>query len=83
MALRGDVQAELNNLVERGVLIPVNRPTQWVNSVGKLRICIDPQPLNEALMREHYKLPTVDDVLPMLHDAKTGRKGSFLACQTG
>ena len=25
-------------------------------------------------MREHYKLPTVDDVLPMLHDAKVFSK---------
>ena len=72
---------ELNNLVERGVLIPVTEPTQWVSQMavvrksnGKLRICIDPQPLNEALMREHYKLPTVDDVLPMLHDAKVFSK---------
>jgi hypothetical protein len=35
-----------------------------------LRICIDPQPLNEALMREHFKMPTLDDVLPQLHNAK-------------
>ncbi len=81
IALRGDVHAELDNLVERGVLIPVTEPTQWVSQMavvrksnGKLRICIDPQPLNEALMREHYKLPTVDDVLPMLHDAKVFSK---------
>ena len=37
---------------------------------GKLRICIDPQPLNAALKREHYKLPILDDVLPKLKDAK-------------
>lgn len=41
---------------------------------GKLRICIDPQPLNEALIREHYKLPNVDDVLPMLRDANVFSK---------
>ncbi|XP_064622514.1 uncharacterized protein K02A2.6-like [Lineus longissimus] len=43
-------------------------------SNGKLRICIDPQPLNEALMREHYKLPTLDDILPMLNRAKVFSK---------
>ena len=37
---------------------------------GKLRICIDPQPLNAALKREHYRLPVLDDVLPELKDAK-------------
>ena len=77
VALKADVQAELNTLVDRGVLIPVTELTQWVSQMavvqkanGKLRICIDPQPLNEALMREYYNLPTLDDVLPMLHDAK-------------
>ena len=41
---------------------------------GKLRICIDPQPLNAALKREHYKLPVFDDVLPKLNDAKVFSK---------
>ena len=37
---------------------------------GKLRICIDPQPLNAALKREHYRLPMLDDVLTKLRDSK-------------
>ena len=41
---------------------------------GKLRICIDPQPLNAALKREHYKLPVFDDVLSKLKDAKVFSK---------
>ena len=45
-----------------------------MKSNGDPRICIDPQPLNEALMREHYRLPTLDDVTPMLHNAKVFSK---------
>ena len=41
-----------------------------VKADGSLRICIDPQTLNEALQREHYKLPTFNDVLPTLNNAK-------------
>ena len=41
---------------------------------GKLRICIDPQPLNAALKREHYKLPVFDDVRPKLKDVKVFSK---------
>ncbi|CAB3978194.1 Hypothetical predicted protein [Paramuricea clavata] len=41
---------------------------------GSLRICIDPQPLNAALQREHYKLPTLDDVLPSLIQARVFSK---------
>ena len=37
---------------------------------GSLRICIDPQCLNVALKREHFKMPTFDDVLPQLTNAK-------------
>ena len=40
------------------------------NSIGKLRICIDPQPLNTALMREHYCLTPLEDVLPKLANAR-------------
>ena len=52
-------------------MCPVNEPTKWVSQMatvrkanGKLRLCIHPQPLNVALIRKHYKLPTFDDVLP-------------------
>ena len=63
--------------MEIGVLAPVEEPTEWVSQMavvkkqdGSLRICIDPQPLNEALQREHYRLPTFNDVLPTLNNAK-------------
>ena len=63
--------------MEIGVLAPVEEPTEWVSQMavvkkqdGSLRICIDPQPLNEALQREYYRLPTFNDVLPTLNNAK-------------
>ena len=37
---------------------------------GSLRICTDPQPLNEALQREHNRLPSFKDILPTLNNAK-------------
>ena len=59
----------------------MTEPTVWVSQMavvhkpsGKLRICIDPQPLNAALKREHYKLLVFDDVLPKLKDAKVFSK---------
>ena len=63
--------------MEIGVLAPVEEPTEWVSQMavvkkpdGSLRICIDPQPLNEALQRVHYRLPNFNDVLPTLKNAK-------------
>ena len=63
--------------MEIGVLVPVEGPTEWVSQMavvkkpdGSLRICIHPQPLNEALQRVHYRLPNFNDVLPTLKNAK-------------
>ena len=77
LAVQDDVEKEINKLVDRGILIPVTEPTKWVSQMvivrksnNSLRVCIDPQPLNCALMREYYKLTTIDDVMPMLSSAK-------------
>ena len=37
---------------------------------GKLRICLDPRDLNKAIRREHYPLPTIEDVATRLYGAK-------------
>ena len=37
----------------------------------KLCICLDPGPLNKALLRSHYQMPTVEEILPELAKAKT------------
>ena len=80
LALKEHVKGELF-LVNRGILAPVTEPTNWVSQMavvrkpsGKLKICIDPQPLNEALKREQYRLPTLEDVLPTLSNAKVFSK---------
>ena len=80
-ALQSKVKQELDNLVKRNVIFLVNEPTKWVSQMavvkkpnGDLRICIDPQPLNAVLQGKHYKLPTVDDVLPKLNGAEVFTK---------
>ena len=77
LSLRDKVKAEIDKLVKLNVLEQITEPTKWVNQMavvkkknGDLRICIDPQPLNCALSREHYRLPVIDDVLPFLSKAK-------------
>ena len=35
-----------------------------------LRVCLDPQELNKAPKCEHFQLPTLDDILPNLSNAK-------------
>ena len=70
------VRDELQRLVDAGIIVPVDEPTDWVSQISVaekksgIRICVDPRPLNHALKREHCKLPTPDNVLPELTTAK-------------
>ena len=57
--------------------MPVTQPTPWINSIevvpkkdGTLQICLDPKDLNIAIQREHYQLPTIEDIVTRLHGAK-------------
>ena len=77
VAMKSKFHDELQRLLNLGVIEMVDEPSEWVSAFvtpikrsGELRICIDPKSLNTALLREHYKLPTFDDVLPELSKAK-------------
>ena len=56
------------------VIRRVDEPTEWVNALvviekpktKKLRICLDPRPLNKAILREHFQLPTIEDITSRL-----------------
>ena len=70
------IQEELDRMEKLGVVVPTTTPTEWVSSLvtvvkpNKIRLCIDPKDLNEAVKREYYPMKTVEDVLTRLPDAK-------------
>ena len=77
VAMMKPLKAELQDLQRRGIITPVECNTDWINGMvvvqkqnGKLRICIDPRPLNKALKRSHFPLQTIEDILPDLAKAK-------------
>ena len=77
VALKEKYQAELERLVEKGIIAKVSEPTDWISSTavvmkpnGKIRLCLDPRPLNKALKRNHYPMPVIDDLLPDLCKAR-------------
>ena len=76
VALKKELKDHLEMLVAQNVITPVKEPTKWINSMvavrkpGKLRLCIDPKYLNKAIKRPHYPLPTIEDILPKLTNAK-------------
>ena len=81
MSVREQLKSELQRLTERDILATVTAPTPWVSSLvvvpekdGRLRLCLDPKDLNQAIQREHYPLPTIEDVATCLHGAKVFTK---------
>ena len=86
-ALRKPLQEHLAELEQQGVIEKVVQATDWVSAIvvnkksnGKTRLCLDPQPLNKALKRCHHPIPTIEDVLPDLGNAKVFTK---LDCKNG
>ena len=56
-------------MVNQGIITPVTEPTEWVplltyprKSYGTIHPCLDPHDLNKAVIREHYKAPTLDKI---------------------
>ena len=77
IALKDKLKEELEKMVQKDVIVPIQEPTDWVNSLvivekinKKLRICLDPRPLNKAVKREHFQLPTTEDILAQMSGAR-------------
>lgn len=77
VALRDRLKEELDNLVKEKIIRPVTEPTSLMFSLvlvnshaDKLRICINPQNLNKALLRAHYPVPAIEEMATRLSKAK-------------
>ena len=77
IAFKANYKQELDKLTKLGIIQPIVEPTDWVSAAvmmlkpnGKVRLCLDPKPLNKALKRSHYSLPVIEKVLSDLSQAK-------------
>ena len=72
------VNEELSRLCDNGTIKPVMQPTDWLSNIlvkekpnGNIRICIDPsETINKAIRRPVYTIPTIEEKLPLLKNAK-------------
>ena len=78
ISILGKLKDELDRMVSMQVIVPVEEPTDWVNSLvivekpdKTIRVCLDPRDLNVAIKRPHFMQPTTEDVLSKL---STGKK---------
>ena len=76
VALRDKLKHELREMVIDYIIAPVREPTEWVSSLllvskpDELRICMDPRDLNRAIKREHYQMPTIEEIATRLSGAR-------------
>ncbi len=75
-ALLPKITHKLKEMEKESHIAKVTQPTDWVNSMvvarkgEKIRICLDPSDLNKAVKREHYPIPTVEEIAAKIPDAK-------------
>lgn len=68
--LREAVEKKIKELTDMDIIERVDGPTPWVNPVfvlpksdGDIKMCLDMRRANEAIVRERYPIPTVDELL--------------------
>ena len=86
--LRDEIEEELKTMESQSIIRKVSEPTEWVSSIvyirkknGKFRLCLDPKDLNRAIMRCHYKTPTMEGLAHKLsgahHFSKLDAKNAY------
>ena len=81
LELKEKVKKKIMEMESENILAKVDSPTDWVNSMvvetksdGRLRICLDPTDLNHAIKRDHYPVPSLEDLTPQFSGSDTFSK---------
>ena len=78
-ALQKLFKKELRHLQELDIIVPlgVDKTAEWCNGFvlvskanGKVWLCLDPAPLNQALIRPIHRGPTLNDILSKLNNVQ-------------
>ena len=79
------IDKELDYLIEEEIITEQVEPTPWVSSVtfprkpnGEVRVCLDPSNLNKAIIREHHKPMTVEEIAHELAGATVYTRANAL-----
>ena len=81
LPLMKKVQEEIKRMEQLDVIEPVDEPTEWCSPIvvmpkadGRVRRCVDLTRLNQAVRREVYQMPTVEETLGSLTEGSVFSK---------
>ena len=76
-SLKMKLNEELDRMVKMEIITLIEEPTDWLSSLhivekpnGQLRICLDPRHLNQAIKHLHFVMPTAEEILAQMSNAK-------------
>ena len=79
------IDKELDYLIEEEIIMEQIEPTPWVSSVtfpmkpnGEVRVCLAPSNFNKAIIREHHKPMTMEEIAHELAGATVYTKADAL-----
>lgn len=80
-SVREKLEKHLEELCTLDIIEPVEGPTTWSSGVvivpkadGNIRLCVDMRQANKAIVRHHYPVPTVDELLLDMNGSKVFSK---------
>lgn len=66
------MKKELDKLIESAIVFPIKH-TSWVSNLvsvrkknGEIRLCVDFRDLNRASLKDHYPLPSMEQILQVV-----------------
>ena len=75
-SLKVKVTAKINELHEQDIIERVQGPTAWVHPIvvapkasGDIRLCVDMQRANEAIILQRLPIPNIEEVLESLNES--------------
>ena len=75
--IRDQVKRKLDEMEHLKVICKVVEPTEWVSPMvvahkpgGDVRLCLDPLDLNKSVQRQHYPVPTAQELFSRIGKAK-------------
>ena len=80
--LRKDIEAQIKDDEDAGIIEKSEGPTPWVSPVvcvpkpktGKTRVCVDMRQANKAIKRERHSTPTLSELVSDLSEARVFSK---------